>query len=62
MEFQDHLVILRRRWASILVVTALALGGAVGASLLMTPMYQATAQLYVSVQGGTRTSDLLQGA
>jgi len=41
----------RRQWVSILVITVLALGGALGASLLMTPMYQATTQLYVSVQG-----------
>lgn len=51
MELQDYLVTLRRRWVSILVITVLALGGALGASLLMTPMYQATTQLYVSVQG-----------
>ena len=62
MELHDYLVTLRRRWVSILVITVLALGGALGASLLMTPMYQATTQLYVSVQGAATTSELLQGS
>lgn len=62
MELQDYLAILRKRWLSIAVITLLAGGAAVGASLLMTPMYRATTQLYVSVQGESSTSDLLQGS
>lgn len=62
MELQDYLRVLRKRWVSIVVITALATLGAVAASLATTPMYQATTQLYVSVQGGASTSDLLQGA
>lgn len=62
MELQDYLVILRKRWVSILVLTVLAVGAAIGASLLTTPTYAATTQVYVSVQGGSTTSDMLQGA
>ncbi|GCD18577.1 polysaccharide biosynthesis tyrosine autokinase [Cellulomonas sp. H30R-01] len=62
MELQDYLRVLRKRWVSIVAITALCALGAVGASLAMTPVYQATTQLYVSVQGGASTSDLLQGA
>lgn len=62
MELQDYLGILRKRWASILVITVLSVGAAIGISLAMTPVYQASTQLFVSVQGGASTSDLLQGA
>ncbi len=62
VELQDYLVILRKRWVSIFVLTVLAVGAAVGASLLMTPTYVATTQVYVSVQGGTTTADMLQGS
>lgn len=62
MELQDYLTILRKRWLSILLITVLAAGGAVGLTLTMKPQYQATTQLYVSVQGQASTSDLLQGA
>ncbi|HZL01912.1 MAG TPA: polysaccharide biosynthesis tyrosine autokinase [Cellulomonas sp.] len=62
MELQDYLGILRKRWISIVVLTVLATAAAVGASLLTTPLYQASTQVYVSVQGGTTTSEMLQGA
>ncbi len=62
MELQDYLGILRKRWLSIVVLTVLATGAAVAASLLTAPSYQATTQVYVSVQGGTTTSEMLQGA
>lgn len=62
MELQDYLTILRKRWVSIVVITALAVAGAVAASLLMTPMYRATTQVFVSVQGSSSTTELLQGS
>lgn len=62
MELRDYLRILRKRWVSITLITLLGLGGAVAASYLTTPTYQATTQVFVSVQGGTTTSDLLQGS
>lgn len=62
MELHEYLVILRKRWVSILLVTALAVAGAMTATLLATPTYQAKSQLFVSVSTGGSTSDLLQGS
>lgn len=62
MELSDYLAIARKRWASILALSALGVVVAVTASLLATPVYTATTQLYVSVQGGSSTNDMLQGA
>jgi succinoglycan biosynthesis transport protein ExoP len=63
MELHDYLVILRKRWMSVALITALALGAAVTATALATPMYKAKSQVFVSVRtsGGT-TSDLAQGS
>jgi succinoglycan biosynthesis transport protein ExoP len=62
VELHDYLVILRKRWGSILLVTALAVAGAVAATLVATPTYQAKSQVFVSVRTGGTTSDLLQGS
>ncbi len=62
MELRDYLLILRKHWISIAVLGVLGFCGAFGASSLTTPMYTASTQLYVSVQGGTTTSELLQGS
>lgn len=62
VEFQDYVSIVRKRWLSILLVTLLVLAGAVAATLAATPMYQAHAQVYVSVRNAGTTTDLLQGS
>ncbi|WP_444663099.1 polysaccharide biosynthesis tyrosine autokinase [Cellulomonas sp. CW35] len=62
MELHDYLGILRKRWLSILLITVVAAGAALGLSLATTPQYTASTQLYVSVQGGATSSDLLQGS
>jgi succinoglycan biosynthesis transport protein ExoP len=62
VELHDYLVILRKRWVSILLIAALAVAGAMGATLLTTPTYQAKSQVFVSVSTGGSTSDLLQGS
>lgn len=62
MDLQDYLIILRKRWVSILLITVICGAGALGLSLAQTPIYSATTQLFVSVQGGASSSDLLQGA
>ena len=64
MELQDYLAIVRKRWVSILVLTVLAVGGAVAATVLTTPTYEARSQVFVSVRntGGTSTTELLQGS
>jgi capsular exopolysaccharide synthesis family protein len=62
VELHDYLAILRKRWVSILLITALAVGGAAVATLLATPTYQAKSQVFVSVRTEGTTSDLLQGS
>jgi capsular exopolysaccharide synthesis family protein len=62
VELHDYLVTLRKRWMSILLLTALAVSTAMGATLLATPTYQARSQVFVSVSTGGSTSDLLQGS
>ena len=63
MELRDYLRILHKNW--LLIAAALLTGVAVAAiaSLATTPRYQATSELYVSVQvaGEGTTSELVQG-
>ena len=61
MELHEYLIILRKRWVSILLITTLAVSGAVAATLLATPTYQAKSQVFVSVRTGGSTSELLHG-
>jgi len=62
MSLRDYLMIVRKRWLTIATLAALGVAGAVGATLSMTPTYVSSTQLYVSVQGGSTTNDMLQGA
>jgi len=62
VELHDYLVILRKRWMSILLITALWVAVAMSATLLATPTYQAKSQVFVSVSTGGSTADLLQGS
>ncbi len=62
MELADYLAIMRKRWVSIVLITLLAVGGAVVATLLTTPLYEARSQVYVSVRTGDTTADLLSGS
>jgi succinoglycan biosynthesis transport protein ExoP len=62
VELHEYLAILRKGWLSILLITALAVAGAMTATLLATPTYQAKSQVFVSVDTGGSTSDLLQGS
>lgn len=62
MELNDYVRVLRKRWLSIVVLTALALAGAAAATLAATQQYQAQTRLFVSAQStGTSNSDLQQG-
>lgn len=56
MTLRDYWEILKRSWPWIVVMTLLGTLAALGLSLLMTPMYQAQSQLFVSVQSA-RISD-----
>jgi succinoglycan biosynthesis transport protein ExoP len=64
VELQDYLVIIRKRWASILLVTLLATATAIVATVTATPMYAARSQVFVSVRttSGTTSADLFQGS
>lgn len=63
MDLRDYLRILHKNW---ILITALSLFGVIagaGASLIMTPKYQASTELYVSVRGEAQgISDLAQGS
>ena len=62
LRLDEYLATLRKRWVSILLITTLAVVGAATATLLATPTYQAKGQVFVSVDTGGSTSDLLQGS
>ncbi len=62
MELTDYLTIVRKRWVSIVLVTVLALAGAIALSLISQPTYQASSQVFVSVSSAGTASDLLQGS
>lgn len=56
MDLRDYLRILRKRWLSIAIITAIAVALAAGYSLLSTKVYRATTQSFVAV-GGTVTNN-----
>lgn len=62
MGIREVIALVRKRWTIILALTALGLAVALGATLTATPMYTASTQIYVAVQGSASTNDLLQGS
>jgi succinoglycan biosynthesis transport protein ExoP len=62
VDFRDSLAMLRKRWVSILLITAVGFAGAMAMTLLATPTYQATSQVFVSTSAGGSPNDLLQGS
>ena len=63
MELKDYIRILRKRWIAIVALTLIGVIGAGAASVLTTPVYTATTQVFVSTSqssGGT-ASDLNAG-
>jgi succinoglycan biosynthesis transport protein ExoP len=61
MEIQDYLKILKTRWIIIAVTVVVAILGALGASLLATPLYESSARMFVSTSGGATVSETYQG-
>ncbi|MEH6793171.1 MAG: polysaccharide biosynthesis tyrosine autokinase [Rhodococcus sp. (in: high G+C Gram-positive bacteria)] len=61
MEIQDYLKILKARWIIIAVTVVVAILGALGTSLLTTPLYESSARMFVSTSGGTSVSETYQG-
>ncbi|NYF12669.1 capsular exopolysaccharide synthesis family protein [Pseudoclavibacter sp. JAI123] len=64
MELRDYLRILHKNWIIILICTLAGVAAGAGASLLMTPKYSSTAELYVSVRSsdGGAAQELSQGS
>ncbi|GAB2683776.1 tyrosine-protein kinase domain-containing protein [Thalassiella azotivora] len=62
MEISQYLRVLRERWRFVALLTLLSLGGAAAASLLSTPVYRASTQLFVAAQASGSAADLLQGS
>lgn len=63
LEFRDYLHMVRRYWVMVLVLTCLGVGAGVAATVLITPRYEATTELYVSVLGEQQgTEDLVRGS
>lgn len=52
MDIRDYALVLRKRWRLIALCTLLALAAALAATLAATPLYQASAQLFVSTATG----------
>lgn len=62
MELKDLLAAVRQGWWLVAVCAVLAGVAALVSSLLQTPRYTATTQLFVSTTGATSTSDVFQGS
>lgn len=62
MDLKEYLRVLRQRWLLILVVTATGALLAHGYSLITTPKYESSSQLFVAVQGNDSVGDLNQGS
>ncbi len=52
MTLHEYWVILRRSWLLVVATTLVGILAALGLSMLVTPLYQAQSQLFVSVQAG----------
>lgn len=61
MEVQDYLRILQQRWRIIALATVVGVLGALVASLLSTPMYQASTRLFVSTSSAASVNEVYQG-
>ncbi len=65
MELRDYIRILHRNWVWLLVLTILGGAGGAAYAASLTPQYQSTTRLYVSVQADSgnaaATGDLVQG-
>jgi succinoglycan biosynthesis transport protein ExoP len=62
VDLRDYLRILRKRWLVILALALLGVASGAGASILSTPMYQASTLVYVQVQSAGSVGELAQGS
>ena len=63
MELRDYVRILHKHWVLIVACVLLGVGAAAAYSIVVTPKYVASTELYVSVRSGdtAATGDLVQG-
>ena len=62
MDLRDYLRILRKRWLSIAIITALGVAIGAGYSLISPKIYRAQAQNFVAISGITNTSGASAGS
>jgi capsular exopolysaccharide synthesis family protein len=62
VDIRDYLRVVRASWLLLLVGLLLGAGTALGVSLLRTPQYTATTQLYVTTNGGDDLNSAVQGS
>jgi succinoglycan biosynthesis transport protein ExoP len=62
VSLREQLLVLRRRWPSVVTVALLAVLLTGAASLLATPTYRATASLFFSLDSAASANELAQGA
>ena len=62
MDLRDYVRTLGKRWRIVVLMALLGIAGAVAATLLTTPTYQAKTQLFVSTTTGSSVSDAVAGS
>jgi len=62
VEISDYIRLLRKRWPVVLIVVVLCQVVAAAGTYLSTPVYTATAQVFVSTQANGSATELLQGS
>jgi capsular exopolysaccharide synthesis family protein len=61
LSLQDFIKLVRSRWLTVCVTTVVMVLGAVAATLLTTPLYQASTRLFVSTSAGASVTEIYQG-
>ncbi|RWR25648.1 polysaccharide biosynthesis tyrosine autokinase [Agrococcus lahaulensis] len=61
MELSDYIRIIRKYWVLLVAATLVGLGAGAIVSLMQTPIYSSSTQVFVSVQTGDTTAELQQG-
>ncbi|MGV8881631.1 MAG: polysaccharide biosynthesis tyrosine autokinase [Rhodoglobus sp.] len=62
MELRDYIRVLRKGWVLIVLCALVGIAASAGYSLLQTPKYSSSSQVFVSTQSGDTASDLVQGS
>lgn len=61
VNLQDFIKLIRTRWVTVVMTALITIAGAVGYTLLQTPLYQASTRLFVSTTSGSSVSDQYNG-